>query len=208
MKIAKIEVDWLANLNKDELKMVLLEYRYLVHRFTPWIGLLISKTNIDKVRQLLMPNFVEESGCSRESNVPHLTLLDNLLKSVGIEYPENYTPTENTFKTEKWFYNLFDSGNTYKGLCVIGPATEAISHQFLMPLKDGICTNFATADMTYFDVHLSELEDEHAKSIDDAIDYFETLDKSAITFKTEFIQEGIKTHSKFWKSIKSNLSDN
>lgn len=33
---------------------------------------------------------------------------------------------------------LFSSGDTYASLCVIGPAAETISHQFLVPLESNV----------------------------------------------------------------------
>jgi len=203
----EFQLNWLTKLNSEELKLVLLEYRYLVHRFTPWLGLLVAKSKSEKVRQLLLPNLIEESG-NIKGELSHLSILDNLLKSCQIQDPSVYKATNKTILTEKWFYSLFNSGNTYKGLCVIGPATEAISHQFLLPLYEAVKANCPYADMTYFDIHLSEIEDEHAKQIEFAIQEMQATKKSIIKKRNRYIIEGIEKHSSFWNNLHNAISQN
>lgn len=203
----ELQLNWLTKLSSNELKITLLEYRYLVHRFTPWLGLLIAKSKNEKVRQLLLPNLIEESG-SIEGELSHLSILDNLLKSCHIQDPSVYQATKETILTETWFYSLFNSGNTYKGLCVIGPATEAISHQFLLPMYEAVKANWPYADMTYFDIHLSEIEDEHAKQIESAIQEMEVASKSIIKTRNRYVMEGIEKHSSFWNNLQSAVSQN
>jgi len=203
------KLEWLAKCSKPSLGNILLEYRYLVHRFTPWLGLLISKTKYEKVRHLLLPNFIEESG-DLNDNISHLQMLDNFILSSGIKNPDLYIPLKSTVVIEKWFYDLFDSGKTYEGLCVIGPSTEEISEQFLKPLLHSVRLLFSEKeiDYTYFDAHLSEMEVEHARCIEEAIRYMENIDKQLKSGKTHWVNEGLKKHIEFWNSMKDNFFTN
>lgn len=199
----KLEVGWLSELDSFAFQKVLCEYRYLVHRFTPWLGLIISKTDEERVRQLLLPNFVEESG-SIGGTISHLKMLDNFLLSCGIQRPDEYRALQSTIETEQWFYNLFDSGNTYASLCAIGPSTEEISGQFLQPMLEATKIIFGESkvDFTYFDAHLSEMEVEHVRCIQEAIDFMEGKNPLLKNDSEKWINESIRRHSFFWDSLK------
>ena len=199
----KLNLNWLENISIEKNQFILNEYRYLVHRFTQWMGLTISKTQNETVRQLILPNFVEESG-TIEGTKSHLKMLDNLFLSTGIKDYLNYKPTKKTKKIEESFYNTFDSNNTYKSLCVLGPSTEALSEQFLIPLMSVTLKHFPNADREYFEIHLSELEDEHAISIDKAIADMELKDNSLQKNKSEFIEFGFDLHKQFWTNLENN----
>lgn len=197
---SELNLNWLKSISVEHNQLILKEYRYLVHRFTLWMGLTISKTENEVVRQLILPNFVEESG-SINGAKSHLKMLDDLIHSVGIEKPVEYTPSAETKRIEQTFYSIYDEGDTYKSLCVLGPSTEAISHQFLQPLSDITLKNFPKADTAYFDTHLSEVEDEHAIAIEKAISIMEEQDLSLILNKGNFINLGFNLHREFWKNI-------
>lgn len=197
----ELQLEWLLFVSKEQNKFILKEYRYLVHRFAMWMGLTISKTENEIVRQLILPNFVEESG-TIEGVKSHLKMFDDLLESVGINVLENYTPSKMTKEVENNFFTIFDNFNTYKALCVLGPSTEAISHQFLIPLQEITLKNFPNADKEYLDIHLSEVEKEHAIAIEKAIENMEQTEKNLSKNKQEYIDIGFNLHKTFWDNLK------
>lgn len=198
----RINLSWIENISLEENRLVLQEYRYLVHRFVQWMGLTISKSDNETVRQLLLPNFVEECGIIGKSK-SHLKLLDELLESIDITSISSYIPSTMTVQIENAFYNTYDEGNTYKSLCVLGPATEAISSHFLLPLKEITLKNFPDAETEYFDIHLSEEEDKHAIDINTAISVMESIDVHFKHKKSEYVHFGISLHKSFWEHMES-----
>ena len=161
-----IDAEWLLNINKENLTSLLLEFRYYFKRFSPSLALIIGNAEDEYVRQLIMPNLIEECGELNGSD-SHLRQLDNLLISCGIVHYENHKPMDSTYINEKWFFELYKGSNTYSSLCALGPATEAISGNFLFIMKEAVLKTFndLSPNVTYFDSHLSEMEDLHVENI-------------------------------------------
>jgi pyrroloquinoline quinone (PQQ) biosynthesis protein C len=166
----------------------------------------MARTNNQRIRQLLLTNLYEECGLKEEDS--HVSLLEKTIKSVGIKtIPETYTPFIFTRQLEEWFYNTYDSYDTYKSLCVLGPATEAISAQFLLPFKNAVLKVFNERDVSveYFEIHLSETEAKHADNCEEALSLLEKEDKSLCLLRDQYTNEGIEIHNKFWKYLKINV---
>lgn len=202
------QLEWLMGLNKAQMQRVLLEYRFYVRRFVPWVALIMARTSSLKIRQLLITNLYEECGLYVEDS--HVSLLDKTIKSVGIEIsPEFHKPYLFTQDLEEWFYDTYNNYNTYKSLCVLGPATEAISAQFLLPFKNAILHVFNDRNICieYFDIHLSEVEANHAINCEEALSLMENEDKSLRLLREQFTLEGIEAHNKFWAYLKLNVLD-
>src|ERR1039458_6696694 len=152
-----IDAGWLENESRKDLRLILADYRHLVSRFVQWIGLTFGKSSDEKVRQLLLHNIIEE--CSQLDGPPsHLARLDLCLASCGAPSPRTHRPLESTRRTEGWFFDLFASQDCHTCLSALGPGTESISQQFLVPLEAGIRRAFAgeRMDYTYFDMHRPE----------------------------------------------------
>lgn len=198
-----IDVSWLEKADEESVKRVLLEYRYFVKRFPSWLALTIAKSEEMTIKQLLMPNLTEECG-EIKGQVSHLKMLDNFLEGCGIEDIESYQPSKTTKEMENWFFNLFDKGNTFKSLCTLGPATEEISNQFLIPLMNASKRVFSNKqlDFTYFDIHLSEVEEHHSKAIQEGIEFLETMKPIFQRKKTIYISEAVEKHKLFWNFLK------
>lgn len=205
----KIEASWVAGLSEDGLRFVLPEYRYLVHRFPQWIALTVGRCDIERVRQLLLPNLLDETG-TIDGAPSHLSLLDRLIRSCGLGDPGSHLPTQATQDTEDWFFSAFSERGTYECLCVLGPATESISDQFLNPLERAIRRVFTDRelDLTYFDEHRPEVEAEHAEQLNEAIRYYENQADDAECLgarQDEWVSAGVSAHSRFWDSLRAEL---
>jgi pyrroloquinoline quinone (PQQ) biosynthesis protein C len=199
----QLDVKWVEAIDIHTLSKVLKEYRYFVHRFTSWVGLIISKAEDERIRHLLLPNFIEESG-NLDGAISHLKMLDNLLVSCGIKNIEEYKPLPSTIDMERWFYNLFDSGDTYASLCAIGPATEEISGEFLQPIFKVVKRLFVdkNINLTYFEAHLSAMEVEHVRAIHAAIEYMEQKNPLLNNQMNKWVAASISKHQYFWSSLK------
>jgi pyrroloquinoline quinone (PQQ) biosynthesis protein C len=198
-----ITVNWIEN--KDQIERILYEYKILVKRFPQWFALLIGRIDNQKIRQLLLPNLVDEAGkYQKESS--HQDYLNSLMKSLGLEN-EEFKISNETLKIEHWFFNLFYSGDLYKCLCVLGPATESVSFQFLNPLEEAIKANYPgkNIDYTYFEVHRPDIEIKHAKDLALAMEIYEKIHFGNFSFKElreKNIQEGLIQHQKFWDNLR------
>jgi len=197
---------FLNSIESKSINSILCEYYNLVKRFPQWFALTIALTEDEIIRKLLLPNLVEETG-DLDKNPSHLQFLKNLLNSCEIDY-NHYSPSEKTREIESWFYTLFASDDTYKKLCVLGPATERFSQSFLDPLEEAVRDNFKSknVDYTYFDEHRPEVEVHHADDLDKAIKHFEdsylSIPQSEINILREkYVSEGIAKHSEFWENL-------
>lgn len=196
-----LKLEWLSNLNKEQILFVTLEYRYFVKRFVPWLALVIARTNDIKIRQFLIQNLYEECGLNIEES--HLFMLDKIILSMGFEGEfDIYHPYEETKKLEYKLYSTFNCSNIYKSLCFLGPSTEKISHLFLFPLKEAIKNSFKINKLDYFDIHLSEIERGHAEQFDLAILHMEKNNITLKKNKEKYIEEGLKIHKQFWDNLK------
>lgn len=211
MSAVMIDVSWLRGCSGQSIPSILQEYRYFVHRFPQWLALTIGRATQERVRQLLLPNLVEECG-SFDGAPSHLALLDRTLASCDIRDVEAYVPTKETRASEAWFYRACSEERAYASLCVLGPGTEAISHSFLDPLED--CVRHAYAgrdlDLEYFAVHKTEVEAKHAEQIEEAIQVLEAEadSETKAAMKAErarWSQAGIDAHAKFWSDLHRHL---
>ncbi len=206
-----IDAAWLENQDRENLRRVLAEYRFLVQRFVQWIGLTFGKSNDEHVRQLLLGNIVEECGQSNKTP-SHLARLDGCLASCNAPSWQHYQPLATTSRIEAWFFDLFSSQSCHVCLSALGPGTESVSQQFLAPLETGIRTAFAedNVDYTYFDLHRSEVEGAHSDDIDKAI---ALVENAAAPFERErlvraryyWCAESIAQHAAFWGGLRRQL---
>ncbi len=206
-----IDVEWLRDIPRRAVETVLLEYRYLVHRFPQWLALVIGRSEHERIWQWLLPNLVEECG-SLDGEPSHLALLDRTMASFGVAGVEQYHPTDETRAAENWFYDVFAEQNTYESLCVLGPGTEAISQTFLQPLEECLRRKLGgdNLDLAYFAAHRTEVEAQHAEHIDAAIQYLEeqaeTKDREKMhAARATWTQAGIDAHAKFWADLHAQL---
>jgi pyrroloquinoline quinone (PQQ) biosynthesis protein C len=200
-------LEWLSNLDEVQMHRLLLEYRFLVRRFVSWVALIIARTDNNKIRQLLIKNILEECGENEENS--HIFLLDKTILSTGYKLdPRLHIPYLTTKEIEHFFYSTFNSKDVYKSLCVLGPATEAISSEFLSPFKKALITVFneQKIETKYFDLHLSEIEKEHAASCEKALQIMELEDRNLFLKKHDYVESGIKQHQLFWEQLKLNLN--
>ena len=212
--MASITAHWVNSCSRQSLEVVLAEYRYLVRRFPQWLSLTIGRCEDEKVRQLLVPNLVEECGVWND-RASHLSLLDQCLRTCGVPVASTYAPLKSTQEAERWFFDVFSNEPTYVQLCVLGPGTEAVSQCFLKPLEQGLRNGFpeSTVDFSYFEAHKTEMEEIHVRNIEEAITHIEQLDHRAQptrrdTMKAKWIALGIHAHQTFWDGLKSHLSTN
>lgn len=199
-----VKADWLSQSQPMHLLACLVEYRYLVGRFPQWLALTIGHSQCERVRQLLLPNLIRESGSDRE--LSHLSLLDGCILSCGAAYTDAHIPRPATRCVEEWFFRVFASGNLYSSLCVLGPGTEAISWSFLQPLCHGLKGAFGQSqvDLSYFDVHRPDNEDEDARMIQEAMHLIEQ--RSPIDLSVEraaMVNAAIDKHQQFWDSLRA-----
>ena len=203
----KVSNDWVINCEKRQIVITLFEYAYLIKRFPQWFALLIGRIENQDIRQLLLPNLVDESG-SFKGDPSHKDYVNSLIKSINYDITE-YTTSIKTIELEDWFFNLFYKGDLYKCLCVLGPATESVSYQFLNPLEEAIkkCFSDKNVDYTYFEVHRPEIEIKHAKDLNAAIKIYENLcfDSDINGIKSGYIEEGISKHQEFWDNLKKSF---
>lgn len=192
-------VDWLTKLSGDGLQMTLQEYRYFVHRFPLWLGLAAIRAPEHRVRELLLPNLLEEAG--HRGPGEHLLLLDRCLASCGIQPNPLHAPLPSTSTAEAWFFGLCASGDVYGALCALGPGTESVSSQFLVPLEQAIRSVFRgrTIDYTYFDTHREEVEGGHARDLLDAI---RLLEGSSGRSGERWVGAAVENHRLFWDGVK------
>ncbi len=207
--MVSIHAEWLTTATAKKLAFSLLEYRYLVKRFSQWLALCIGKSEYEPVRRLLLPNLIEELGGS-ENAPSHLTLLDKTIGSCGIVGIAEYNPTEETRRIEAWFFSVFSEQPVYNGLCVLGPGTEEISSKFLDPLETGIKNAFSniTLNLEYFSVHQTEMEKKHSESIEQAILILDKISMeengiSLINEKYQWSRDAIEAHNSFWNHLKT-----
>lgn len=206
-----IDAAWLENETREDLRLVLGEYRFLVSRFVQWIGLTFAKSSDETVRQLLLHNIVEE--CSEIGGPPsHLGRLDLCLASCGVLAPQSHTPLASTRRIENWFFDLFSNQDCHACLSALGPGTESISQQFLVPLEAGIRKAFAgeAVDYGYFDVHRPEVESVHAEDLDKAIALVENAaspsERERLLRSRQFWSaETIAQHAAFWAELRQHL---
>lgn len=206
----KIKTMWLIDSNGQALSRVLVEYRYFVHRFTQWFAMVIGRAEDQHVRQLLLPNLVDELG-GPDKAPSHLDLLDRCLSSCGIRQRDVNRLLPSTREAEAWFYEVCSNRNTHTSLCVLGPGTESISQSFLAPLEKAIKRVFSEKhlDLVYFDVHRPEVESAHADSIDKAIRIVESnappqKRKSLAAQRARWTAAAVRHHAQFWNSMRSN----
>jgi len=205
----QITNNWILNCGSNDIDVVLSEYRFFIKRFPQWFSLLIGRIENQEIRQLLLPNLIDESG-SIEGEPSHQDHLNSLIKSIGIDISRNKI-SEKTKEIEHWFYNLFYEGDLYKCLCVLGPATESVSFQFLNPLEEAIRRNYSVKriDYTYFEVHRPEVEVKHADDLASAIEIYEHkyLPKNIKSIKRRYVAEGLSKHQEFWDNLNGMISE-
>ena len=200
---------WLKELNKEEIIRVLVEYQYLVRRFNHWFVLTIGKADNQKIRELLIPNLLDEVGDSH-IKTPHTRLLENVIIGIAGKYFK-IPVSKDTKQIEQKFYNLFDNGSLYQCLCALGPATECISYQFLEPMESSIKKNFGdSVDYAYFDEHRPEKEAQHSMDLLDAIKVYEAENPKSpeLKDKDSLILQGVELHNEFWMNLKNELIGN
>jgi pyrroloquinoline quinone (PQQ) biosynthesis protein C len=196
-----LDVSWLKSLDKGGLDRVLLEYELISRNFVPWLLFVMANAEDERVRNLLLPNLNEECGEPRKNNSHHALYL-RMIKSFGLQ-PEDHSHAPSTVRAEKSFRDIFRGGDTYRSLCVIGPAMEAISSDFLTPMYEGVKKHHGESKhLIYFTLHLSEMEDEHAGSIERAISLMEEKCPGLKGKKSEHTQEGITIFEAFWGDLK------
>lgn len=197
-----LDVNWLKTVEKEKLNRVLLEYELISRNFVPWLLHVMANAEDERVRQLLLPNLNEECGEYKKNNSHH-TLYLKLIKSFGLK-PQEFNHDELTVKTEKAFKNIFRGSDTYRSLCIIGPAIEAISSDFLYPIYEGVKKHYGdSTHMIYFTLHLSEMEDEHAGFIEEAIRLMEEKNPKLKSKRMKYVHEGICIFETFWNGLKS-----
>ena len=204
-----IDADWVSELSAAAIRQVLLEYRFLVHRFPQWLLLVAGRCEDERVRQLLIPNIVEECG-EIAGALSHLSLLDLCLSSLGVKNHYDYSVSDETRNIEGWFYRVFLTETVYRSLCVLGPGTEAISEEFLWPLERAVRRNFDGVDLRYFDAHRPAVEGDHAEAIEAALLYYEekaTSEEihSLSCTREEWTRKGQGAHAYFWEALKDRV---
>lgn len=199
-----LDVKWLTKAKKETLIKVLLEYDLIQKRFVPWLCHIMANTEHERVRQLLLPNLNEECGDFRKKNSHH----DLYLKM--LEYNKisvtNHKFSKLTIETDKKYTQLFSSKNTYRSLCAIGPGIEAISSDFLFPMYIAVKNIYGDSKhMIYFTLHLSEMEDEHANCIENAMRIMENENPKLLLKKEAYINEGIEIFRNFWDNLPKHI---
>lgn len=195
---------WLEDLAQAEMRIVLREYGYFIHRFTQFIALLIGHAESAEIRRLLLPNLIDEIGDERD-NLAHVTLFENCAASCGLN-TDSTEISESTREIENWFFCVFDTADTPKALAVLGPGTEEIAQNFLVPLERGLLRAFGSVDLRYFEVHRPEYEAIHISDIRHAI---HTLGHSLPESQQQIFDDKIKSvtleaqamHMRFWKNL-------
>jgi pyrroloquinoline quinone (PQQ) biosynthesis protein C len=206
------DILWLQTADSQTLEHCLLEYRFLVRRFTQWLAAIIARSDDQRIGQLLLDNLVDELG-GLEGPPSHLQLLDALLTSCGVLNVERHRPSAETVAIEAWFLRAVREEPVLHALCVLGPGTEAISSQFLEPLERGVVRAFPDRklDVRYFDVHRTQVEARHAEDINKAIELAcggldEVGGPQADKLKTEWAQAARQQHEHFWRAMRAQSS--
>lgn len=202
-----VDAAWLSGTHRAELAVVMLNYRYFVHRFPQWLALVIGNSLDERVRQLLIPNLIEEAGTYRD--VPsHLSLLNSLMVSCGWD-ATSLTPIPATVECEQWFFNTMRESSTECALAALGPGTEDISQDFLQPLETAIRTHYGdSADYAYFDAHRPEVEGLHGDDIRNALALIEEDVKDKALFHKEVSAStiaAINKHQAFWDGLRRSV---
>ncbi len=195
---------WLDDLTKTEMRIVLLEYGYLIHRFTQFIALVIGHAENAEVRRLLISNLIDEIGDDRD-NLAHVYLFEICATSCGLQMDSNAV-SQSTQDIENWFFSVFNSADTARSLAVLGPGTEEIAQSFLVPMERGLVRVFGSVDLRYFDVHRPQYESMHIGDIRQAIHIVRNSHpKSEWLGFDEKIEtntkEAMAMHTKFWDNI-------
>lgn len=195
---------WLEGLDKIELKIVLREYGYLVHRFPQFIALVIGHAENAEVRRLLLPNLIDEIGDDRD-NPSHVSLFERCMGSCGFQMDLNET-SQATREIEDRFFSIFDSADTARSLAVLGPGTEEIAQDFLVPMEGGLVKAFGSVDLRYFEVHRPQYESRHIGDIRQAIrilgDSVAESEKPGLDAQIERdAKEALQMHTRFWENV-------
>lgn len=199
-----LDVKWLNNVQKETLIKVLLEYNLIQKNFVPWLCHIMANTENERIRQLLLPNLIEECGDFRKKN-SHNDLYLRMLKFNNINVA-NHKYSKLTIETEKKYTKLFSSKNTYRSLCAIGPGIEAVSSDFILPMYIAVKNIFGESKhMIYFTLHLSEMEDEHADCIEDAMRIMEKDNPKLLDKREAYIKEGIEVFRNFWDNLPKHI---
>lgn len=210
---AVIDASWIQEAPQTAVAHALLEYRYFVHRFTQWLALAIGHAEDQRIRQLVLPNLIDEQG-GMDNRPSHLDLLDRCLDSCGVKRRLNHRPLASTVRAEAWFFGVCSGVDTHAALCVLGPGTESISQTFLGPLETAIRRAWPEKpiDITYFDVHRPEIEAAHANGLLDAIKLVESgapdnIARKLITTRAEWTDAAIRQHASFWNGLRRQVAD-
>lgn len=200
----KIFPAWLEGLGKAELRIVLREYGYLVHRFPQFIALVIGHAEDAEVRRLLLPNLVDEIGDDRD-NPSHVSLFERCVVSCGFQMDLNET-SQATREIESRFFSIFDSADSARSLAMLGPGTEEIAQGFLVPMERGLVNAFGSVDLRYFEVHRLQYESRHIDDIRQAIhilrDTVSESEKPGFDVKIESdAKEAMEMHARFWENV-------
>jgi len=198
----KNKLSWIADCKKQEFETIIREYGYFIHRFTQFIALLIGHTGDEKVRSLLLPNLVDEVGNDTD-DPSHVFLYQRFAKDCGVTLQwEGISSTSKA--VEEWFYQTFNSEDTLRALCALGPGTEEISHWFLGPMEEATIKHFPTANLAYFDVHRAAVEENHINDIRSGISVLKNRDSDQSIFEEKvqrFSHEAIQQHLLFWENL-------
>lgn len=199
-EVKSIDARWLMEANKQTLVGTLSEYDLIQRSFVPWLCHIMANTENERVRLLVLPNLIEECGNFRRKH-SHQYLYRRMLKSNGISVA-NHKFSKLTIETGKRYTKLFSSKNTYRSLCAVGPGIEAISSDFLYPMYQGVLKHFGDAGhLIYFTLHLSEIENDHASSIEDAMRILEDENPKLLKKKEKYINEGVEIFKNFWDNL-------
>jgi Iron-containing redox enzyme len=200
----RIIPDWLEDLGKSELKIVLREYGNLVHRFPQFIGLVIGHAENATVRRLLLPNLIDEIGDDRD-NPAHIYLFEICAASCGLQTASNGV-SQSTQEIENWFFSVFNSADTARSLAVLGPGTEEIAQSFLVPMERCLVRAFDSVDLRYFEVHRPQFESMHIGDIRQAIHILRNSlpESERFDFDAKIeadTHEALAMHARFWDNL-------
>ena len=195
---------WLEGLDKTEMRIVLQEYGYLIHRFTQFIALVIGHTENADIRRLLLPNLIDEIGDDQD-NPAHVNLFEICAASCGLQIAMNEV-SQSTQEIENWFFSVFNSADTARSLAVLGPGTEEIAQSFLVPMERGLIRAFDSVDLRYFKVHRPQFESMHIGDIRQAIHILRSSlpESERFNFDAKIetdTQEALAMHARFWDNL-------
>lgn len=195
---------WLEGLAQAEMRTILREYGYLIHRFTQFIALVIGHAENAEVRRLLLPNLIDEIGDDRD-NLAHVNLFEICAASCGLQTASNEI-LPSTQEIEDWFFSVFNSADTARSLAVLGPGTEEIAQSFLVPMELGLIRAFDSVDLRYFEVHRPQFETMHIGDIRQAIHILRNslpeLERFGFDAKIEAdTHDALAMHARFWDNL-------